>query len=599
MVELSAVIEAAIAAGATQVVDRWAGRYLGASTARRAAVEEQARDREAIGGALRRHLVEVSNWSSQLQVWGMAHPVPVANMTAALRMADMPRKFQATDPTARGVPGTLEEVDLLNDRSHYVLLGDPGAGKTTTVKRIIGRLLEAPMPETPDDSWSVPMLVVLREHPNSTSISNTAIERLGLRGLYRRSLVSASAGEAQTEKGTLLSETAFFADFLNDCRAVLFLDGLDEINPDARVQLQQSIYALALRLKDAKIIVSCRSGDFRRTIEGFSTVELLPLRREQIELIAGHWLPGRSKQFMEEISSGAASELCDRPLFLFQMLILSQRTESIPDQPSSLCRQIVRLMLQDWDRQRDIVRSSRYATFDVDAKLSFLTALSYFGTFQLKARRFDHNEFVRAYRTLHRRFGLPAEEANEVANEIETHTGIIVEAGYQSFEFSHLSIQEYLAAEYVVRLPNSDEYRRLLERSPATVAVAVAMSSDPDGFLSALSETLPASDMVYSFISRVLQERPRFSGGDHLGSAVLKVMSVFAVQDHDSMTALLAYPEVADSVRRFIDWREFRRPRGKWSSVRVPLDERLCRRWSVPVDSILVGREIDELLEHR
>lgn len=599
MVELSAVIEAAIAAGAGRVVDRFLGHRSETMAGLKDAARDRQRDRDDVDGILRRHLVEVSNWSSQLQVWGMARPVEVAHMTTGLQMTDLPRKFQAADTGISRSVGTLDELDLLNDAAHYVLLGDPGAGKTTTVKRLIGRLLDAPLPETPDDKWAVPLLVVLREHPNSTSISRTTIERLGLRGLYIRSLLGSADGDARTEEAALTSENAFLADFLNDCNAVLFLDGLDEVNPDARTQLQQSIYALGLKLTNAKVIVSCRSGDLQRMIEGFSTVELLPLRQEQIERIVDHWLPDRNQQFMDEISSGAASELCDRPLFLFQMLSLAQRAESIPDQPSSLCRQLVRLMLQDWDRQRGILRRSRYSTFDVDAKLNFLTALSYLGTFKLRTRRFAHSEFVGAYRMLHRRFGLPASEADDVANEIETHTGIIVEAGYKSFEFSHLSIQEYLAAEHVVRLPNADEYRRLLERSPATVAVAVALSSDPDVFLSALSESLPASDMVFSFISRVLQERPRFSGGDHLGSAVLKLMSVFAVQDHESMSALLAYPEVSDSVRRFVDWGSFRRPRGKWSSIRLPLEDRLCRRWDIPVESILVSREIDELLERR
>lgn len=595
MIELSAVVQAATTAVAGRIAEQVFESRLRLGKVDRSNRYEVASDQKSVERLLRVHLTEVSNWAAQLQVWGMPRPVSVPEMTTGLRISDIPRKFRSGELLAESQADVLGEADLLDGVDHYVLLGDPGAGKTTTVKRLINRLLREP--QSARDTWNLPLLVLLREHVNSTSISRTVIDKLGLRGLYLK-FVESSTGPADVADTRVdLSESVFLAEFLNDCGAVLFLDGLDEVNPEVRLSLEDGIQLLSRKLTSAKIVVSCRSGDYTRVMEGLVIAELLPLSRDQITEIAARWIPERTEQFLEEIGSGPAADLADRPLFLFQMLALARRMEAIPDQPSSICRQMVRLMLQDWDHQRGMSRRSRYANaFDVDAKLSFLTALAYFGTFQLRKRRFEHRDFIRAYERLHARFGLPSDEADEVATEIETHTGLVVEAGYKRFEFSHLSIQEYLAAEYVVRLPNSDEYRRLLERSPATVAVAVALSSDPDVFLSALTTSLPDHDLIEGFVSRLRQERPRFAGGDHLGSAVLRILTAVPTDALDSVAGLMDYPEVAPSVRSFVNWAELRRPRGKWSLMRIPLDDRRCRRWGVPLGSVLVDPRIAQHL---
>jgi hypothetical protein len=486
---------------------------------------------------------------------------------------------------------------LIDDAHHFVLLGDPGAGKTTTLKRIINRLLATP--ETPGDNWSVPILIVLREHSNNGSIAAVLVEKLGLRGLYLRSVVN-DAEDTLSKHGRSLendvSESQFVADILNSWNAVLFLDGLDEVSPEVREAVHDGIVRLARKLTSAKVIASCRSGDYRRPIEGLALAELLPLDRAQIEVISQKWLGGRSDRFMSEIAEGAPAELANRPLFLFQMLVLAQRMESVPDQPSSLCRQMVRLMLQDWDQERSIVRGSTYRSFGIDDKLQFLTALAYYGTFELKTTRFNRRDFVRGYDRLRRRFALPPNEADAVASEIESHTGIVVEVGYKEFEFSHLSIQEYLAAEHAVRLPTSKDHRRLLERSPATMAVAVALSSEPDLLFAELSDALPADDLLYVFIERVLQERPMFLGGEPLGSAALKMMERFGFQDNSSTLSLLIeltdYPEVGPSLRHFIDWTKTRRSRTFWTTDRIALDQAMCDRWHIPGTSILVVREL-------
>jgi len=50
-------------------------------------------------------------------------------------------------------------------------------------------------------------------------------------------------------------------------------------------------------------------------------------------------------------------------------------------------------------------------------------------------------------------YDLPKNQFSEILGEIETHTGIVVAAGFDRFEFALLSVQEYLCANYISRSP--------------------------------------------------------------------------------------------------------------------------------------------------
>lgn len=171
-------------------------------------------------------------------------------------------------------------------------------------------------------------------------------------------------------------------------------------------------------------------------------------------------------------------------------------------------------------------------------------------TFGLRQQRFTHEELVEVYGTLYKRFNLPAGQAEQVAREIETHTGIIVEVGAKGFEFFHLSLQEYLAADYVARLADESLLPRLYKNSPATVAVATALSSDPSRFLASLTYRIRTPSDMRPFLTRLLQERPRCIGvsPEHLGVAGVNILFNCAPRSDIVLFEFLGYPGVADAI---------------------------------------------------
>ena len=78
--------------------------------------------------------------------------------------------------------------------------------------------------------------------------------------------------------------------FLNESRSLLLLDGLDELRKEHEEQITEEIIKLGRHLKKSKIIVSCRSGDYARNMEGFTVNEICPLTKEQVVAIKDRWL---------------------------------------------------------------------------------------------------------------------------------------------------------------------------------------------------------------------------------------------------------------------------------------------------------------------
>lgn len=172
-------------------------------------------------------------------------------------------------------------------------------------------------------------------------------------------------------------------------------------------------------------------------------------------------------------------------------------------------------MLDEWDEQRSIKRDSRYSKFESDRKFEFLAHLSYYLTTNGRTTTFSREELFEAYEEISYNFGLPEDQSTAVVNEIESHTGLFLQTGYETFEFSHKSLQEYLAAEYIVRLPSLTMMKANPELLASELAIATSISSNPSLYFSEIVLVLfgrgDLSDFFYNaFVSRLIQERPDF-----------------------------------------------------------------------------------------
>lgn len=343
---------------------------------------------------------------------------------------------------------------------------------------------------------------------------------------------------------------------LSEVGAVVFLDGLDEIWADMRSHTSLEIIRLARGLEGAKVIVSSRTGDLTLPLEGFTAVEVAPLSADQVRDIAARWLP-EPAEFLKALEALPYRDVADRPLLLRQLLLLYKRYGFLPEQPAQVYKRVIRLLLEEWDAQRHIIRRSKYAGFDPDRKIEFLAALAYHLTYNMKQKRFDELELIEACRRFTATFNLPSEDAMEVARELETHTGIFVESAHEIYEFSHLSIQEYLCANYLVRDGDQRAIRAALASYAAPVAVATALSSRPSAWFARLVLSGPRLNVALdSFLSRLIIERPFFELYEPLGFAALSLCESAALRRDvpEALTAFMTLGGVLESIGSALRW---------------------------------------------
>jgi len=463
--------------------------------------------------ALRAHLTFVDNWARQVQIQFMPSPRSTQD-TIPLRLGTIPRRFFA----GRGAGKILGEDDILRQGLNCAILGEPGSGKTTTMKRIASKVLCGEALGSEDDV-SFPIVIECRNA--RWGHTNGLLELLASTlGFDPPAQVDGSRSEA----------IRTIARYLDAGPAILLIDGIDEVPIDTRPMFINELSDLVDHLKSCQIVISCRSSDYSQIV-GLNVLELQHLSTEETWMLASHWTtPDEAAAFLDAINKSAAVELTDRPLFLAQLLVIFENNcGEIPDQPSALYRIIIDLMLEKWDSDRRVHRGSRYKKFLPREKQRFLASLAH--EMSLSSQyRFGHRELMDSYLRIASAFRLPGEEAWEVASELESHTGIIEESGY-GFEFSHRSMQEYLTADHVSRMPIASIHDRLLAE-PAPLAIAVAISSDPSAWLIALlleakggrRRSRDGLDEKV-FWARLQQERPSFVPSLDLGLILLRFVS--------------------------------------------------------------------------
>ena len=211
--------------------------------------------------SLNSHIKKISNWTKTYSFLGNRNPKNLNAKTISLRMIDVPRRYRGSQKNSSCKE--LHELDFLRSNDPAVLLGDPGAGKTTTLKRLCSHILSSAQNEHELD-LQTPILVLLRELDGKSTLFETITKIFRIPSIQ----ISKSDDGIITEINETPPEV-LISEILDHIKALLILDGLDEVHPDRRRQLEREIHLINQHAITSKIIISCRSGDYNRQIDGF------------------------------------------------------------------------------------------------------------------------------------------------------------------------------------------------------------------------------------------------------------------------------------------------------------------------------------------
>ncbi|MEV6712472.1 NACHT domain-containing protein [Lentzea sp. NPDC051208] len=350
----------------------------------------------------------------------------------------VPRKLRLDD-----APIAEDEV---GDR-RFVLVGNPGAGKSTFMRRLLHRAV------------LVPLLVQLKQHQKLSNDFVTIIAE-ELRPLVQRAV-----------------DVQHVADLLDAGEAVVVFDGLDEVGDiQARRSAVAAIEAFAARFPLARIVVTCRQESYpvaKLDSTSFPVYWLPDFDADQVMRYVRTWFAlvyaeSRVEAFLRD--SEHLADLRSNPLMLSLLCMLYQSEGYIPENTADVYRECSELMLVRWDavsQVPSVIRSVKLAKFLVQelAQHFFFTldgrgdegekTLERLVVAHLSEREEEDSQ---SYHQKAREFLDYCAERAWVLTQVDTSLD-----GERRFGFTHRTFMEYYTACYVLRTcDTADEIVRVL-----------------------------------------------------------------------------------------------------------------------------------------
>ncbi len=353
----------------------------------------------------------------------------------------------------QGAGGARPEAQVLRElvqgdsrRSDVLVEGRAGSGKTTLLKIWAMELAARPSRAPPD---LVPIFLPLsfvEQHCELRSWNAPLVELAA--ALYPDAL-----GRPSPALTTLMTAA------IDAGRAVLLLDGADEVPEGSRKPMRAWIERARRGARRCRFVLSSRPCDYVMGLEGFEPLSLQPFDGPQRTLFVRRWFEGAEAErdvaalgsAIDESPRLNAREVVGNPLFLAMICAQYETTSLLPSTVSSLIDQYARLLLSYWDRERGIARP-RLA---LELKLSVLESVaSYF--LEAGYARFRQRALLERVQAHLRELSSDV-SAEEVTREIEETSGLLVSdrGGYS--RFCHLLFQEYFAALHAVERVPEDQ----------------------------------------------------------------------------------------------------------------------------------------------
>ena len=495
--------------------------------------------------SINHHVRTVKNWSDEITFKDLKSSKQTSQIFIPLDLYVYPLRIRID------LSENIKVISLIDvfrkERNHIAILGQPGAGKTTSMKFICQSIFfdEDFFPE----QFNYPILIKLREFNHPIKGQNSAgIIFEYLFNLFGLKIENPLSQEKTSHKQTIRTKEVLVLEILEKLKVLLIIDGFDELVFKRHKEIiKTEIAQLANYLESSKMVITSRTADYNSTNENISIYEICPLNNNQINDFAVKWLGEKdSVKFLKSVEKSPYKDTSIRPLTIAHLCAIYERIGKIPEKPKTVYKKIVNLLLEEWDEQRGIQRNSKYAMFEIDRKFEFLSNLAYHLTVKNGKAIFSKSDLINVYNEIYYDFDLKKTESIKVVNELESHTGLFVQARYEFYEFAHKSIQEYLTAEYIVKLPSIPKQKRLIERLPNELAITITISSNPSDYFVELINNIFSNmelkfDFFQKFINRLLIEKPDFYKNPLVGISALKLYSNYMNQRKDFIMQLTLF----------------------------------------------------------
>jgi len=348
-----------------------------------------------------------------------------------------------------------------NDR-RFVILGVPGSGKSTLL-----RYLTLAFCQNQFRNWLhleepyFPILVEIRKFDRSLLESRRPDYNVydylydSVRADYHMSLPQ-----------------GFFEKHLQEGKALLLFDGLDEVADDARrLEIRDKIHTFVNGLPPEHLVfITSRIAGYSRThfrVERYRHFTLLDFNDEEQEEFIKKWYRARldnegeietQKQDLLQALKPKPNikELAANPLLLTIIAVIHRYEAELPEDRLTLYDKATESLLYQWDNVRQIIDQK----FTLRRKRQFLEKVGY--TLQCQEKGEESGtlmhrkqlesllleDFKQAFQCDDT---AAADLVDEFIERIRLRSGLVVELGPGQYGFVHKTFQEYFAARYIAR----------------------------------------------------------------------------------------------------------------------------------------------------
>ncbi len=393
---------------------------------------------------------DIQRLHGTMPLWGVDHWVPLGELfvdvnileeLSSSRRAELEDLWQdfSKDPGYRSLDRIglgrerqrVSGLEVLDRNTNLMVVGKPGSGKTTYLQRLVTECNVGNL-----QVHRIPVLIRLREFVNDGREVDYAVERY-LERCWRLSAV----------------ETQWV---LDAGRSLVLLDGLDEVTGADGQAIAKQIKRFARNYPQVQVIVTFRTQSQESRFERFDYVEVADFNVPQVMAFSEHWFQtvgadltvGQAKAtvFLDQLfreENKPIQELAITPILLSLTCAVFQQTGKFYSKRSKLYEEGLELLLEQWDKSREIGRDEIYRDLSVERKLELL---SYLAVKKFEQEQYVLFEQVEIERYIAEFLGIGVQESRGVLRAIEAQHGLLIERSQKIWSFSHLTFQEYLVA---------------------------------------------------------------------------------------------------------------------------------------------------------
>ncbi|MBX2865214.1 MAG: NACHT domain-containing protein [Leptolyngbyaceae cyanobacterium MAG.088] len=341
-------------------------------------------------------------------------------------------------------------VDLVENYSRLILLGRPGAGKTTFLKYIavfVNRSEVLP--------GFISVYISLKDFQNHSN-------RITLREHIENDFLRCNVNQESLDR------------LLRESKIIFLFDGLDEVRKEEFNWVSHQIKEMSQLYSKNRFIITCRLAASEYKFENFLEAEVCEFTEDQVQIFVNNWFASKNshnkaEKFIRRVSfDEEISELATNPLLLTLLCMVFEDSEDFPQNRAELYQEGLDVLLRKWDISRAVERPETYKNLSKNKKEDLLSKIAY-ATFEKNEGLFKQKMIESEIRdyiyNLPRSIRAPEDvdlDCHAVLKSIVAQHGLIVEIAKGIYSFSHRTFHEYFVSLKIVKTLDPEEQRKVL-----------------------------------------------------------------------------------------------------------------------------------------